>query len=657
MAGEIDWRFLAAFKKLEEGGTTPTPGRIHVLALEEYLSSHGRDWVYDWYTVVEYGTLLGDCTIALRGTGNPPPPNPPQRLYGHVKDSYGNPAADARVWLYGEDGSLLASGKTDAAGYYEFVDPPPETCYMVVESRGANHTTSEFYYPHVDLERNITLPPSEFLPNTALLVLDDDASGCVDEGVWPSEFQSVLQALGFNVFTWSERDMGRPSLSTLLNKNVTLVVWHAGTYYNKVVDDVDSSTLMDFVDSGGRLLLEGEDIGYDHGNDTFMSEVAHAAFLADSVSAPSLETTDPFHPVINGTSEFPFGTTPPYPDGVEPVGGGEGLAVYKDTSYYSIIAYDGVPSGEGCRIVYLSFPVHYLNQSARETLLKNALKWLATSYYYETAANASGVVRGSWVRVTHELYNGTSPLPGMPVRALVYFPDGSLEGEYSMTDLGDGRYVLDLYIEEDWPTGIYRVRVESDIVGYGLVRDEVKLKVSESVEFEITLESVDVVEGVVHVSVIINTTASALEEAYFSIDGGDGVPAPPADGAFDEPVEEVVVEYNASQLAEGYHVMSIWGCALGECSESLNLTMHVRTLKPRYSIIALILRPYDTYMASDFARAVGPALEGVWKWVWERQDFQAYVPGVTEEDFEMVLGEGYFVYLEREAKFVEVGER
>ena len=83
------------------------------------------------------------------------------------------------------------------------------------------------------------------------------------------KIKNAVKALGFNVLLWNESQLGRPSLKLLTNENVTMVIWHTGTYWNYAVDSVDADTLIEFVKLGGRLLLEGEDIGYNHGNDTF----------------------------------------------------------------------------------------------------------------------------------------------------------------------------------------------------------------------------------------------------------------------------------------------------------------------------------------------------------------------------------------------------
>ena len=77
----------------------------------------------------------------------------------------------------------------------------------------------------------------------------------------------------------------------------TLVIWTCGDYYIWAVDPTDATTLESYLAQGGNILLEGQDIGYDHGADDFMVNVAHAIFEVDDAGAPGLTVTNTTHPV------------------------------------------------------------------------------------------------------------------------------------------------------------------------------------------------------------------------------------------------------------------------------------------------------------------------------------------------------------------------
>ena len=197
LAGAIDWGFLACFKFLEEHGLVPTPGIMHIGILSEYLNALGRSRVLDWYTVVEYGTLLGDPMLPLKGTGSPPPPPPTPKLYGCALDEGGHVVTNVLIRLYDYTSGELLHEEVEIDGRYEFGNLPYGT-YTIEASAGSLYGRVAFYYPHVVMEKNVVL--QEFPPNTVLLVVDDDGYEYVYEGVWPSEIESVLTSMGFNVF-------------------------------------------------------------------------------------------------------------------------------------------------------------------------------------------------------------------------------------------------------------------------------------------------------------------------------------------------------------------------------------------------------------------------------------------------------------------------
>ena len=663
LAGEIDWRFIAAFKAIEDSGTTPTPGLMHVKAITDYLAAHGRSWELDWYTVVEYGSLLGDPSLQLTGAGTPPPSNPPPKLYGYVVDSDGNPIPNVVIRVYYEDGALLDE-YVSSDGYYEFVDIPPDTYRVIACKDDVEISSKTLYYPRVNLEVNLTYVTVP--PNTILIVVDDDGS-YVGYGVSPDIFTTAIQDLGYNIYEWKESEIGNPPLSLLLSENVTLVIWHVGTYYGDAVDSVDASNLIEFIKNGGRLLLEGEDIGYDHDNDQFMTDVAHATFLADSVKA-NITALKPLHPVLNGTEQLTFAETPPYPDGVNATNGGVLIAKYSETDYGCIVVYDGVALNEnnGAKVVYFSFPLQYLNSDQRTQLIRNAVKWLLTSYVYNSSTDSAKYSLKSWVKVMFSIRNGTEALTGISVSAKIYFPNGSLAGEISLVDDGtngdenpsDGTYTGMFHVEEDFPTGIYTAYIEASIPNYGLVKDKVEFNVIEKVEVSISLSEAYVENGTVYIKVIISCEGGVVEGAEYSLNSSPPTPIPsPEDGAYDEPKETVVVLINGTELSDGYYVVSTRGWSQGTYSQWLNVSIRVRTLGPRYHLVALTLKPIGEYNASDLARAIGPPLSAVWKWDDEKQEFIVYIPGVSgpEKDFEIVMGEGYFIYLREEAKWIEVG--
>ena len=203
-----------------------------------------------------------------------------------------------------------------------------------------------------------------------LLVVDDDGMFCTDSGVWPDEITNALEACGFQVFVWSETEMGRPSLSLLLD--ALGVVWHCGTYMYPAVDYTDAEMLIQYVAMGGSLVLEGENIGWDRGRDQFMLEVAHA-FFGTYLAIYDFTVTAPTHPVTKGLpSRFSAVVSGLSPDGVYPTNGGVEVVRYTLSPAYSgIVVFESMT----IRTVYISFSVHYLSSSIRDQLIENSVKY------------------------------------------------------------------------------------------------------------------------------------------------------------------------------------------------------------------------------------------------------------------------------------------
>ena len=671
LAGEIDWRILKAFKDLEDAGETPTPGKMHVKAITEYLSAHGRSDTYDWYTVVEYGTLLGDPSLALVGIGNPPPPPPTPTLKGYVVDESGIPIIGSWVEIYDYDTGSLLYNITTTNGYYEIVDMSYGTYTIVAKAPTYTESSEDFYYPRVVLEKNLTLTGGyQIPPNTVLVVVDDDGNGRVDEGVWPGEIKSVVEAMGFNVTLWNESQSGAPPLDVLLHPNVKAVIWHAGTYYDWAVSPGDADTLTQFLNNGGRLLLEGENIAQDHVDDDFMKEVAHSSLLLDNVYANNV-TAWLKHPVIEGLDNLYFDVWPPSPDGVEAVNNGSAIAGYNGTEYAAIVVYDGLYWGGKGRVVFLTFPLHYLSLSNRSKLIENSVRWLTTSYYIKATTNATTYLYGWTIKIVASVVNGSDPVTGLNVYDRMYYPNGSLVFESQMMDDGtggddvanDGNYTALYTVPEGMPIGYYFVEVYTYISGYTTIYDQRRIKIlspNMSPKFTIDVVDLEVIEGVIHMYLSVTNNATLdIEKVQYRVDSGTIVNvSKPVDGAYDSPEETVEIVIDAYTYALGKHNITVRCLAeLGYESDWVTYHFVVRQLEARYNLIALSLEPLLPVYASDIAEAVGPDLLGIWRWDVGAQEFTGYVPGVSspEEDFQLEMGQGYFVYMSSPAILVEVG--
>lgn len=213
------------------------------------------------------------------------------------------------------------------------------------------------------LSANVTVSATKDI----LIVADNDGDFSI-HGTSLPEFRSALMTAGFDYFVWNESSMGNPPLEFLIN--FKLVIWTCGDYYNWAVDPVDATTLESYLIQGGSILLEGEDIGYDHHDDGFMVNVAHAIYQVDNTGAPGLTVTEPTHPVVNGLpSNFIWTTDPPYDDGVTPANTGVEVIQYTETNWTAVTVFESHLS----RTAYYAFPLYCLDSPEQEALAINSV--------------------------------------------------------------------------------------------------------------------------------------------------------------------------------------------------------------------------------------------------------------------------------------------
>jgi hypothetical protein len=193
---------------------------------------------------------------------------------------------------------------------------------------------------------------------------------------------SDLASLGFQV----ESDTPASTDPTLW-PSYKLVVWSAGSSTAPLALSDKWQALENYVAAGGKLLIEGGQVGYaairTPGFPTFAQNVLHcSAWDAHNGGALTIAATG--HPLVTTPNVLPnqFAINyvqSPDADAVRPRS--EASLIYKTTSYPAdggIIAYDETP-GDAARgqIVYLAFNYDKLTDTANAVhLLQNAVTWL-----------------------------------------------------------------------------------------------------------------------------------------------------------------------------------------------------------------------------------------------------------------------------------------
>jgi hypothetical protein len=257
---------------------------------------------------------------------------------------------------------------------------------------GSWYSFDYYWTPSVDAEFNftaqvLTVPGESDVSNNVdsrivlayailphIIIVNDNDGNYSINGTSLQTFGSALESVGYDYVVWNESKMGNPPLGILTK--FEFVIWTCGDYWSTAVDSTDVPTLMSYLAAGGNVILEGEDIGYNHNNDGFMINVAHALYQVDKTGAPGLTVYSSDHPVVAGLpNSFPWLVTPRYDDGTSPVNGGIEVLRYTNTTWAAVTVFDGrnIQSGSS---VYFAFPLYCLGQTEAEKLVLNSLRWL-----------------------------------------------------------------------------------------------------------------------------------------------------------------------------------------------------------------------------------------------------------------------------------------
>ncbi len=210
-----------------------------------------------------------------------------------------------------------------------------------------------------------------------VLVVDDDDSGIYSTPE-PSSSADIEAALERNmncVDAWSQKEKGTPTADYLNSFDV--VVWSTGTHWNGVLSEEDIAA----ISQHPRVLFEGEDIAFDHGNDSFMQEQLHAVFYRDILLANDSELILRNHSALRNISSITINAgLAPYPDAVKALdsevaaewaAGGAAITIYNDSQRSR---------------AYFGFPVSSVmpNQS-KELLVADTVYWLLKNPNYPPA--------------------------------------------------------------------------------------------------------------------------------------------------------------------------------------------------------------------------------------------------------------------------------
>jgi hypothetical protein len=213
-------------------------------------------------------------------------------------------------------------------------------------------------------------------PTPCLLLVDDDYDNngnAYDDQVY---YTATLEALGLPYDVWPVADDldGPPESILRLYRGV---VWLTGRDWDYTLTAADQAALTGYLAGGGRLLLSGQDIGWDlarNGAPSFYTDILHAEYLSDNSQHYEL-VGDEFMAGLTVTIAGGDGANnQAYPSEIRALGEARDLFHYTDNGATAAIAVDSA----AYRLVYLAFGFEGINsESDRHAVMARVRDYLA----------------------------------------------------------------------------------------------------------------------------------------------------------------------------------------------------------------------------------------------------------------------------------------
>lgn len=300
--------------------------------------------------------------------------NPAATISGTLQDSLSAAAVEAKVDLYvtsdvvGRPLGVYVSTMT-SNGAFSFTVPSQESYRVVL--------TPEAPYPSVSADvEDLPVSGAQLtfgLTPADLMLVDGDVT--VQYEVY---FQESLELIGVKYHTWRISEQGVPQQSDYaLFPQPRTVLWFTGDAVTEALSNAEQQSLAAFLDSGGRLLLTGQNIAESSSSGILLSDYLEASSTQNYPAS-----------VLKGVENDPIGAGL-----LVATVGGAGNQNSKDVLIIGsnpIASFNYGPTGAagvaGIRVensqnnwkaVFLGFGLEGVNNSGgvRDLILRNTLVW------------------------------------------------------------------------------------------------------------------------------------------------------------------------------------------------------------------------------------------------------------------------------------------
>ena len=187
-----------------------------------------------------------------------------------------------------------------------------------------------------------------------VVLIDKDS-----KNIYQSKYTEVLDTLNVKYHVHSVSKDGDVQEKDVLPFH--LVIWFTGDLTSNTVTAVEQAILTKYLQSGGSLLITGQDIGYNIKSSDFYTNYLKARYIKDSASSKT----------VTGFT-YAFNIDQKYPDVIEAINGSEAFLDYSNKSEGAAVRYKG-----DYRLVYFGFGLEGIQSAdTRKAVMDSALKYL-----------------------------------------------------------------------------------------------------------------------------------------------------------------------------------------------------------------------------------------------------------------------------------------
>ncbi|MCK5074834.1 MAG: carboxypeptidase regulatory-like domain-containing protein, partial [Calditrichia bacterium] len=276
-----------------ESGAYAVDGEQEVASYDIYIDKFGFEPFMEEDFFLTYGVNTHNMVMYFAASGI---------ISGTIADTAGAGLV-ANVKVYRSDnGELYEEVNSDESGAYT-VTLPNFTYNFRVKAPGYKLVEQE-----VAVNGDATLDFELELTSGILIVNDDpgkwrditkpnskesekESAARTKAGESADAFTAILDAYGVTDYTLETEAETDPAAWM----DYDMVIWSSGNNIDPVSDAM-ATNLVDFINTGGLLLIEGGEIGYDHQSDAFATTVLHITDWAHDASG-DLNLADVSHPI------------------------------------------------------------------------------------------------------------------------------------------------------------------------------------------------------------------------------------------------------------------------------------------------------------------------------------------------------------------------